>query len=86
MSNLNIGVIIGSLRKASFNRQLAHALVGLLPADDTATLIDIGDLPSTTRTWTATCPTACSDSRPRWPAWMPCCSSRRNTTAACRAC
>jgi len=31
MSNLTIGVIVGSLRKASFNRQLAQALVGLLP-------------------------------------------------------
>ncbi|MBB6592810.1 NAD(P)H-dependent oxidoreductase [Ralstonia solanacearum] len=45
MSNLNIGVIVGSLRKASFNRQLAHALVGLLPAEHAAKLIEIGDLP-----------------------------------------
>jgi chromate reductase, NAD(P)H dehydrogenase (quinone) len=36
MSNLTIGVIVGSLRKASFNRQLAQALVGLLPSGATA--------------------------------------------------
>ncbi|MFP4592286.1 NADPH-dependent FMN reductase [uncultured Ralstonia sp.] len=45
MSNLNIGVIVGSLRKASYNRQLAHALVGLLPAGNAAKIIEIGDLP-----------------------------------------
>ena len=45
MSNLTIGVIVGSLRKASFNRQLAHALVGLLPTGVEARFIDIGELP-----------------------------------------
>ncbi|CAJ0815641.1 MULTISPECIES: NADPH-dependent FMN reductase [Ralstonia] len=45
MSNLIIGVIVGSLRKASFNRQLAHALIGLLPAGATAKIIEIGELP-----------------------------------------
>ena len=45
MSNLTIGVIVGSLRKASFNRQLAHALIGLLPAGATAKIIEIGELP-----------------------------------------
>ncbi len=45
MSNLTIGVIVGSLRKASFNRQLAHGLVGLLPAGVEARFIEIGELP-----------------------------------------
>lgn len=45
MSNLNIGVIVGSLRKESFNRQLARALVGLLPAGAQANFIEIGELP-----------------------------------------
>ncbi|MDE2203291.1 MAG: NAD(P)H-dependent oxidoreductase [Burkholderiaceae bacterium] len=45
MGNLSIGVIVGSLRKASFNRQLAHALVGLLPSGVEARFIEIGDLP-----------------------------------------
>jgi chromate reductase len=45
MSNLTIGVIVGSLRKASFNRQLAQALVGLLPSGAQAEFIEIGELP-----------------------------------------
>ena len=45
MSNLTIGMIVGSLRKASFNRQLAQALVGLLPSGATAQFIEIGELP-----------------------------------------
>lgn len=45
MSQLNIAVIVGSLRKDSFNRQFAEALVKLLPADAKASLLRIDDLP-----------------------------------------
>jgi len=45
MSNVTVGVLVGSLRKASFNRQLAQALVGLLPAEVEARFIEIGELP-----------------------------------------
>ena len=45
MNPLNIAVIIGSLRKESFNRQLAGALIKLLPPDVKANLVRIDDLP-----------------------------------------
>lgn len=40
-----IGVIVGSLRKDSYNRQVATALIKLLPAEFTAEVIEIGQLP-----------------------------------------
>ena len=40
-----IAVVIGSLRKDSFNRQLAHAVTALAPADFTFDYVDIGVLP-----------------------------------------
>jgi len=45
MSTYKIGVIVGSLRKDSFNRQLAKAVAALLPAHLQAEEIPIGDLP-----------------------------------------
>ena len=45
MNPLNIAVIVGSLRKESLNRQLAGALVKLLPAGITAHMVRIDDLP-----------------------------------------
>ena len=45
MNPLNIAVIVGSLRKESLNRQLAGALVKLLPPDVKANLVRIDDLP-----------------------------------------
>lgn len=45
MSNTRIAVIVGSLRKDSFNRQLATGLARLAPADFTLDAIEIGDLP-----------------------------------------
>ncbi|HOV20675.1 MAG TPA: NADPH-dependent FMN reductase, partial [Ottowia sp.] len=33
MAQLNIAVVVGSLRKESFNRQFAQALVKQFPAD-----------------------------------------------------
>jgi chromate reductase, NAD(P)H dehydrogenase (quinone) len=41
----NIAVVVGSLRKDSFNRQLATALAKLAPADFTFDVVEIGDLP-----------------------------------------
>jgi chromate reductase len=45
MSKYQIAVVVGSLRKDSFNRKLAHALVKLAPADFAFTQLEIGDLP-----------------------------------------
>jgi chromate reductase len=41
----HIALIVGSLRRESFNRQLAHAVVSLAPADFSFEFIDIGSLP-----------------------------------------
>lgn len=40
-----IAVVVGSLRKDSFNRQLAHAVVSLMPDDFSFDFLDIGTLP-----------------------------------------
>ncbi|WP_028226937.1 NADPH-dependent FMN reductase [Paraburkholderia ferrariae] len=40
-----IAVVVGSLRKGSFNRQLAHAVTSLAPADFSFEFLDIGSLP-----------------------------------------
>jgi chromate reductase len=45
MSQYNIAVIVGSLRKDSFNRKLATALARLAPADFRLTQLRIDDLP-----------------------------------------
>ncbi len=45
MSEFQIAVIVGSLRRDSFNRKLANAMVRLAPADFTLKQIQIGDLP-----------------------------------------
>lgn len=45
MSQYQIAVIVGSLRRDSINRKLANALVKLGPADFTFKLLEIGDLP-----------------------------------------
>lgn len=45
MSQYQIAVIVGSLRRASFNRQLAHAIEKLAPAEFTFKQVEIGDLP-----------------------------------------
>lgn len=42
---LRIAVLVGSLRKESYNRRLAHALVKLAPADFEPVFVDIGGLP-----------------------------------------
>ncbi len=45
MTKYQIAVIVGSLRHASFNRQLAHAVVKLAPAEFSFNQIQIDDLP-----------------------------------------
>jgi chromate reductase len=45
MSEYQIAVIVGSLRRESFNRQLANAMPSLGPADFAFKQIEIGDLP-----------------------------------------
>lgn len=45
MSQINVAVIIGSLRRDSLNVKLANALAKLAPADITFTHSPIGDLP-----------------------------------------
>lgn len=45
MSNYQISVIVGSLRKDSLNRKLAEALIKLAPADFSFKQVQIGDLP-----------------------------------------
>jgi len=45
MGKYNIAVIVGSLRKDSFNRKLANAIVKLAPPEFTFKQLQIGDLP-----------------------------------------
>ncbi len=40
-----IAVIVGSLRKDSFNKKMAHVLINLAPKSLTLQIIEIGDLP-----------------------------------------
>jgi chromate reductase len=42
---LNVAIIVGSLRKASFNRKVAHALIELAPAELKLEIVEIGQLP-----------------------------------------
>jgi chromate reductase len=45
MHTIHIAVIVGSLRRDSLNRQLAHAMIRLAPADFSFSEVEIGDLP-----------------------------------------
>ena len=45
MGQYQIAVVVGSLRHASFNRQLAHAIEKLAPPDFSFKHVTIGDLP-----------------------------------------
>lgn len=45
MSSTKIAVVVGSLRKDSFNRKLATALTKLAPSDFALDVIETGDLP-----------------------------------------
>ena len=50
----HIAVVVGSLRRESFNRHLAQAVISLAPADFTFEFIDIGSFRFTRRTMTPT--------------------------------
>jgi chromate reductase, NAD(P)H dehydrogenase (quinone) len=43
--SMNVSVLVGSLRKASFNRLLANALISLSPSSLKFDVVDIGQLP-----------------------------------------
>ena len=45
MSKYQIAVVVGSLRKDSFNRKLANAVVKLAPPEFSFKQVQIGDLP-----------------------------------------
>jgi len=45
MARYQIGVVVGSLRKDSFNRKLAHGLAKLAPAEFSFKHLEIGTLP-----------------------------------------
>lgn len=45
MNQYQIAVVVGSLRKDSFNRKLANAIVKLAPAEFSFKQLEIGDLP-----------------------------------------
>jgi len=45
MSQYQIAVIVGSLRRESFNRKLAEAMANLAPSEFTFQHLDIGELP-----------------------------------------
>lgn len=45
MAQYQVGVVVGSLRKDSFNQKLAKALIKLAPADYSFKFISIADLP-----------------------------------------
>jgi chromate reductase len=45
MTSHSIGIVVGSLRKQSLNRKLAHALIGLAPDSLRLEIVEIGQLP-----------------------------------------
>ncbi|CAB3797524.1 2-hydroxy-1,4-benzoquinone reductase [Paraburkholderia ultramafica] len=54
----HIAVVVGSLRRDSFNRQMAHAVISLAPSDFTFEFIDIGSLPLYSQDYDADYPEA----------------------------
>ena len=45
MSNIQVGIVVGSLRKESFNRKLANAISKIAPKEVSFNFIEIGNLP-----------------------------------------
>ena len=45
MTTRNVAVIVGSIRKGSYNRMMAHALAGLAPPSLKLEIVEIGQLP-----------------------------------------
>ena len=61
----NVAVIVGSLRKASINRQVAHALAELAPAQLKLAIVEIGHLPHYNQDTDENPPAAFTDFRDR---------------------
>jgi chromate reductase, NAD(P)H dehydrogenase (quinone) len=45
MATRNVAVIVGSIRKGSLNRMMAHALIGVAPASLELAIVEIAQLP-----------------------------------------
>lgn len=45
MSQKDVAVFVGSLRKAAFSRRVANALIGLAPSSLSLAIVEIGELP-----------------------------------------
>jgi len=81
---VNVGVLVGSLRKASFNGMLAKALISLAPPPMKLDIVEIGQLPLynadlETQLRPRNGPRSVNASRPL----MQFCSSRLNITGRC---
>lgn len=86
MSQYPIAVVVGSLRKESFNRQLADAIAKLAPPEFSFKRVNIGDLPLYNQDDDANQADSVQHLRPRSAPPRGCCSSRPNTTAPFPVC
>jgi chromate reductase len=64
-TNRNVAVFVGSLRKDSFNRKLAKALITMAPASLKLGIVEIGDLPLFTQDFEANPPQAVREFKQR---------------------
>src|ERR1700687_2361872 len=64
-TNRNVAVFVGSLRKDSFNRKLAKALITMAPASLKLDIVEIGDLPLFTQDFEANPPQAIREFKQR---------------------
>ena len=81
----HVAVIVGSLRKDSVNRKVAHALSARAPASLRLEIVEIGKLPlfnADDEAAPGRCD--CPRSAMRCAQPMQCCLSPRSTTARCR--
>jgi chromate reductase, NAD(P)H dehydrogenase (quinone) len=65
MATRNVAVIVGSLRKGSYNRMMAHALAALAPPSLKLDIVEIGALPLYNQDDEATPPAAWTTFRER---------------------
>jgi len=65
MSEIDVAVFVGSLRKDSINRKLAHALAELAPPQLKLSIVEIGQLPLYNQDEDATPPAAWTEFRAR---------------------
>src|SRR5258706_14284953 len=62
-TNRKVAVLVGSLRKASFNRKVANALVALAQPPLALAIVEIGQLPLYNEDWEADAPSSVRDFR-----------------------